>query len=307
MRDFHREKRAGISSAPSTTIRKSGRVAPALIEAGVRPAKSRGQNFLVQGAVADRIIQAASLGKSDEVIEIGPGLGVLTERIVRYPLRRLTLIEIDRRLAARLERRFSADPRVCVIAADFLDLHPSSIIVGSRVKVIGNLPFNVAAAILKKLSDTHESISRMVLMFQREVAARIRARPREDGYSALSAFTAMYWQIDLHFAVAPGSFHPRPKVSAEVLRFLPIDNPPFAQAEEQRILQTVRASFSAPRKMIRNAIQKSTGLAPSQIAAALERAGINHGARAETLGIDDFVRLSRELEPARQTGASTDA
>lgn len=282
-----------------TSARKSrvvddsaSRPAPALARAGVRPAKSRGQNFLTSAGVADRIVAAAELCETDSVVEIGPGLGILTEKIVAQPHRSLTLVELDARLAVRLQERF-AD--VGVVNADFLAIDFKALIDDSPVKVIGNLPFNVAAAILRKLCDNSRSISRMVLMFQREVAARIRATPGDDAYGALSVFTALYWKIEQHFIVAAGSFHPRPKVDAEVLAFAPHPVRSFADEDERDVLETVRASFSAPRKTIRNAIGHALGIDSPRAVRALERAAIDPGARAETLGVPDFLRLADAL------------
>ena len=271
--------------------------AATLAIAGVRPTKSRGQNFLTSSAIADRIVTAAEFDESDHIVEVGPGLGILTEKIALRPRRSLTLVELDPRLAARLADRFAGDSSVRVINADFLSLDFAAIVTEPPIKVIGNLPFNVAAAILRRLSDNSRTISRMVLMFQREVAARIRALPSDDGYSALSAFTALYWDIDLHFTVAAGSFHPRPKVDAEVLRFRPRAVPAFAIDEERIVLEVVRASFSAARKQIRNALRHSLDIDAAKIVDALESAAIDPGARAETLGVPDFVRLSRALGP----------
>jgi 16S rRNA (adenine1518-N6/adenine1519-N6)-dimethyltransferase len=270
----------------------ASRPAPALARAGVRPTKSRGQNFLTSGGVADRIVAAAKLCETDSIVEIGPGLGILTEEIATKPRRSLTLVELDSRLATRLHERF-AD--VLIINADFLAIDFAALARDSLVKVIGNLPFNVAAAILRKLSDNSRMISRMVLMFQREVAARIRATPGDDAYGALSVFTALYWKIDLHFTVAAGSFHPRPKVDAEVLAFAPNATRSFADDEERDVLETVRASFSAPRKTIRNALSHALGIDATQTVRALERAEIDPGTRAETLGVPDFLRLAQAL------------
>jgi 16S rRNA (adenine1518-N6/adenine1519-N6)-dimethyltransferase len=263
-----------------------------LARAGVRPAKSRGQNFLTSAGVADRIVAAAQLSKLDAVLEIGPGLGILTEKIVERPRRSLTLVELDPRLAVRLQERFTNIP---VINADFLAIDFEELVSDSPVKVIGNLPFNVAAAILRRLCDNSRMISKMVLMFQREVAARIRATAGDDAYGALSVFTALYWNIDLHFTVAAGSFHPRPKVDAEVLAFTPLATPSFAADNERDVLETVRASFSAPRKTIRNALSHALGIDSAQTVRALERAAIDPGARAEKLGVPDFLRLAHAL------------
>jgi 16S rRNA (adenine1518-N6/adenine1519-N6)-dimethyltransferase len=278
------------------------RPAPALARAGVRPAKSRGQNFLTSAGVAARIVAAAELCDTDAVVEIGPGLGILTEKIAARPLSSLTLVELDARLAVRLQERFG---EARVVNADFLDTDFAALAAGSSAKVIGNLPFNVAAAILRRLCDNSQMISIMVLMFQREVAARIRAVPGDDAYGALSVYTALYWNIDLHFAVAAGSFHPRPKVDAEVLRFIPRATPSFAAVDERDVLDTVRASFSAPRKTIRNALSHSLGIESVQATRALERAAIDPGTRAEKLGVPDFLRLMRTLrtELAGRIGA----
>jgi 16S rRNA (adenine1518-N6/adenine1519-N6)-dimethyltransferase len=279
---------------PSKTS-SAARPAPALAAAGVRPRKSRGQNFLVQPAVANRIVAAAELSRGDQVIEIGPGLGILSERIVAYPIARLALIELDRRLAARLAATMSGDRRVRVIDEDFLKVDLPSLVGGGRLKVLGNLPFNAAAAILRRLCDNAALIARMVLMFQREVAERIRAAPGARAYGALSVFTALYFEIESHFRVAAGSFHPRPRVDAEVLVFVPRAARLFEPGEERRVLAAVRAAFSAPRKTLRNSLAHALKLAPAAVDAALASAAIDPGARAEMLAPADFVRLARAL------------
>jgi 16S rRNA (adenine1518-N6/adenine1519-N6)-dimethyltransferase len=275
--------------------------------AGVRPRKSRGQNFLVQERLAERIVRAAGLASGDAVVEIGPGLGILSGVIVRHPIARLTLIEIDSRLAAGLASRFAADARVNVIDQDFLHADFNRIADGGLVKVIGNLPFNAAAAILERLCAYRAHISRMVLMFQREVADRIRARPGSREYGALSVFTALYWEVIDHFRVAAGNFHPRPKVDAEVLVFAPSGNAFASATEGQAILKTIRASFSSPRKTIRNSLATGLRLEPIATEDALARAAIEPSARPGTLTVADFVELTRTLGQAALAPDSTDA
>jgi 16S rRNA (adenine1518-N6/adenine1519-N6)-dimethyltransferase len=322
--------RARESWGGAATPDRGGKLRPAgaLALAGVRPHKSKGQNFLVQPRVADRIIEAAEIAGGDDVIEIGPGLGILSERIAEQPLRRLILIELDERLASRLRERFAGDSRIAVINQDFLAKAPRDFLViaprdifaiaprdfpdspppefavpdaremlpDAPLRVVANLPFNVASAILERLCAMHERIARMVLMFQREVAERIRSRPGTGNYGALSAYTAMYWEIDDHFRVAAGSFHPKPKVDAEVLTFAPRRPMSFAPAEEVHVLATVRAAFSAPRKTLRNAVGKALAIEPVALEAAFERAAIDPAARAATLAAGDFVRLARALQ-----------
>jgi 16S rRNA (adenine1518-N6/adenine1519-N6)-dimethyltransferase len=292
-----------LSAKPSSSVAvEKARWAPrfALARVGVRPSKGKGQKFLVQPAIADRIVAAAGLSLADTVIEIGPGLGILSERIAAHRVRRLYLIELDKQLAAGLRARFASVPNVEITQSDFLDLDPASIFHAPQ-KIIGSLPFNAAAAILRRLCDwRHEGRQmscRMVLMFQREVAERIRARPGQPAYSMLSAITALYWEIDAHFRVAPGSFYPKPKVDAEVLCFAPRAEFPFAPAEEAEVLSTIRAAFSARRKTIRNALHGALDLTPAVVDDALARAAIRPGVRAESLDSADFVRLSRALPP----------
>jgi 16S rRNA (adenine1518-N6/adenine1519-N6)-dimethyltransferase len=269
----------------------------------VTPSKSKGQNFLTQGAVADRIVDAAAVTSAD-VVEIGPGLGILTERILHHGVRSLTMVELDHLLAERLRETYAGDPRVKVIESDFVKIDFRSL-AHSRVKVIGNLPFNAAAAIFRILCDHHQLIETIVAMFQREVGERIRATPGDREYSALSVYAALYFDIDLHFRVAAGSFHPKPKVDAEVLRFRPRKNPPFEATEEPRVLETVRASFSAPRKMIRNSLAGGLGISSGDAAAALTRAQIDSTSRAESLSPADFVRLARALDPDRENARAS--
>jgi 16S rRNA (adenine1518-N6/adenine1519-N6)-dimethyltransferase len=261
----------------------------------VRPAKARGQNFLVTPGVADKIVSLASIEPGDEVLEIGPGLGILTERIAELPVRELVVVELDARLAERLADRFTDIGKVRVINMDFLEIDLAETLGNPPLTVIGNLPFNVAGAILRRLSDNAAVFKRMVLMFQREVAERIRALPGEAAYSALTVYTALYWRIDSHFTVAAGSFHPRPKVDAEVLRFAPLNPRPFEHDEERAVLAIVRASFAARRKTIRNSLTGALAIEAGKIGVALELARITPTARAQTLGVADFIRLARAL------------
>lgn len=281
--------------------------ARALASIAVRPRKSRGQNFLVQPAVAARIVEALEIQPSDTVAEIGPGLGILSELLASKPLSRLCLIEVDSRLAAQLAQKFSGDSRVEVLNHDFLATDLSALAAGSPVRVIGNLPFNIASAILERLRESHELITRMVLMFQREVAERIRARAGSRTYGALSVFTALYWDVQSHFRVAGGSFHPRPEVDAEVLVLDPRPALPFAPVEEKGVFATVRAAFSAPRKTVRNSLAGGLAIDAPAAEAALKRAAIDPATRPATLMTADFVRLARALGPLAWRETTPDA
>jgi 16S rRNA (adenine1518-N6/adenine1519-N6)-dimethyltransferase len=303
--EMPRVRRAPGAEAESAEIEiaKSARTSPFAVAAeleaaGVRPRKSRGQNFLVQPGIADRIVHAAAIAPGDEVVEIGPGLGILSDKILRAGVRRLWLVELDARLAKRLQSAFAGHPAVRVVCRDFLGVELTELAERPPVKVIGNLPFNAAAAILLRLDEMRGAIARMVLMFQREVAERIRARAGERAYSALSVYTALYWETREHFRVAAGNFRPAPHVDAEVIVFTPHLCAPFAPADEPALLGTIRAAFSAPRKTIRNALAGALDATPEAVAHALSRAAIDQTARPGTLSIPDFVRLAGELERA---------
>jgi 16S rRNA (adenine1518-N6/adenine1519-N6)-dimethyltransferase len=265
----------------------------ALRSAGVIPTKRRGQNFLVQGAVADRIVALADLRAGDEVVEIGPGLGILSERLLAAPVATLHLVELDRELAARLRARLAG--RVDLIEADFLKIDLAQIVLRPPIKVVGNLPFNVAAAIARKLTEHRELIARMVLMFQREVGERLRAAPGDAAYGALSALTALDWEIPRHFRVEAGSFHPRPKVDAEVLCFVPRRSPLYHPTPRSEVRDVIRAGFAIRRKHLRNALSAGLRMRPDRVEAALKAASIDPAQRAEELTAEDFLRLTRAL------------
>jgi 16S rRNA (adenine1518-N6/adenine1519-N6)-dimethyltransferase len=294
----------GVGSPASATYRgsisggsRSNQPGLALKSAGVRPSKARGQNFLVQPSVAAQIVSAAQIEADDIIVEIGPGLGILSELIVNAGPRRVILVELDGRLAATLAERFGGDPRVTVLNRDFLTLTPPEF--GSeRFKVIGNLPFSIAAAILRRLSDHRLSIARMVLMFQREVAERIRALPGSRNYGSLSVFSSLYWQIIGHFRVVAGSFHPRPKVDAAVLTMAPRLKQEFTPAEEADVRATIRAAFSAPRKTIRNSLAGGVRAHSDAIETALESAKIDPTLRPAVLDCLQLIELARILRPA---------
>lgn len=278
------------------TLTAASSPARLLKAAGIQPARSRGQNFLVQASVAERIVAMAGLEATDAVVEIGPGLGILSERLLARGIGRLCLVELDTKLAASLRRRF--DNSAEVIEADFLQLDLRQLELPKHFKVIGNLPFSSAVAILRRLGDWRERISRMVLMFQREVGARLRAQPRSAAYGALSALVTLEWEPGEHFLVHAGSFYPRPKVDAEVICFRPALNRLPADTRH-RVAEVIRAAFASRRKHLRNALADALHMDPARAAAALSAAAIDPASRAEQLALADFVRLAHVIDPNR--------
>lgn len=270
----------------------------ALRAAGLRPDRRRGQNFLVQSAIADRIVALVDPQAGEWVLEIGPGLGILSERLLGYPIEKLWLVELDAQLAARLERQLHGNFEL--LREDFLQLDLNRLGAVQGLKVVGNLPFNAAATILRRLGQYRARIGAMVLMFQREVALRLRAAPGTPAYGALTLLAALDWEIGEHFRVHAGSFHPRPKVEAEVLSFRPRVQT-LAPMMEERLRTLIRAGFASRRKNLRHALLDGLRLSDEHARAALAAAGLSARQRAEQLGMEDFVRLTTaimELAPA---------
>jgi 16S rRNA (adenine1518-N6/adenine1519-N6)-dimethyltransferase len=263
----------------------------------VRPTKARGQNFIVQQSIAQQIVGAAGICADDTIIEIGPGLGILTEQIIAAGPRHVTLVEVDSRLAAMLRARFGDDERITILNRDFLKLSRQDL-AGEGLKVIGNLPFAAATAILRQLCDFRESIARIVLMFQREVGERIRALPGARNYGALSVLSALYWRIDGHFRIAAGSFHPRPKVDAEVLVMTPHVVSGLQAVDEAGLRTTIHAAFSAPRKTIRNSLAGGLGVDTETVEAALQRIKLDPSLRPAMLNCSQLIALAGILRPA---------
>jgi len=249
----------------------------------------------VQPAIADRIVAAAEFGPASAAVEIGPGLGILSDRIAASAVAEFTMVELDGALAHALDRRFSGDSRIRLVNADILTVDLPMLTDRRPITIVGNLPFNAAGAILRRLCEWQPNIGRMVLMFQREVGERIRAYPGERSRGALTVFTDLYWECVEHFRVRAGSFHPRPAVDAEVLVMMPRIPPLFAPGEESVVLETIRAAFSAPRKAVRNALGDRLRIGSAAAAAALEQCGIDPMARAATIETGALILLARTL------------
>lgn len=264
----------------------------ALAAAGLRPRRRFGQNFLCDGGVVARIIETAELGGAPVVLEIGPGLGALTEALAARA-RRLYLIEIDRDLGARLAERFVEWPHVRVIVADVLACELDTVVPEHDVTVVANLPYNIATEVIFRLLESRARFPRAVVMLQREVAERLAARPGEEGWGVASVLVQTFATVRLAFGVSRRSFLPQPKVGSAVvdIRWSVAPRVPVADIGQYRAV--VRAAFGRRRKMLRNALEP---LAPSeQIEAACRVAGVDPRVRAERLDLEAFARLAAAL------------
>jgi len=264
------------------------RTRDALDRLGVRPHRRLGQNFLVAQPVVDRIVEIiAPRGRT--VVEIGPGLGALSDALAAAAAE-LVLVEVAPRMAERLADRHATAANVRVVTADALGVDFASLVGESgRAIAVGNLPYSVGTRILLRLVEARRSFERLVLMLQREVAERLVARPGTRAYGALTLWTALYGEAEIVLRVSPGAFVPRPKVDSAVVAIRLESEPRVELEDEACFRELVRRSFGQRRKTLRAAL--STFAA----AAEMERAGIDSGRRGETLSLVEFARLANTL------------
>jgi len=268
----------------------------ALAAAGVRPRKRWGQHFLCDAAVARRIVETAEVGPRVVALEIGPGLGALTDELAGRA-GRLYLVEIDPALAARLAARYGGNPRVRVIEGDVLALPLETLVTEPRVTVIGNLPYNIVIPILFRLREHRVRMPHAAVMVQREVAERLVARPGTPDYGVTTVLLRAFADIRLAFRVSRRSFLPPPRVESAVLDVRWSVAPRIDLGDEEAFREVVRASFGQRRKMLRNALAALARRRGVDLELACTRAGVAPSARAETLDLDAFARLARALTP----------
>ncbi|MRD72232.1 16S rRNA (adenine(1518)-N(6)/adenine(1519)-N(6))-dimethyltransferase RsmA [Rhodocyclus tenuis] len=259
---------------------------------GHRARKRFGQNFLVDRGLIGDIINAVAPQAGDCVVEIGPGLGALTAPLLDR-LDHLHVVEIDRDLVARMRRRFPAE-RLSVhegdaLAFDFASLPRPT---GVRLKVVGNLPYNISTPLLFHLADAAESVRDMHFMLQREVVERMVAEPGSSDYGRLSVMLGYRFVIDWLLDAPPEAFDPPPKVHSAVVRLIPRPASERQAVDEAVFARVVAAAFAQRRKMLRNTLK---AVIPDAGFAAL---GIDPTRRAEELPISDYVRLANWLVAA---------
>lgn len=260
-----------------------------------RARKSLGQNFLVDRGFQRRIVEALEAGPGDEVLEIGPGRGALTDHLAGT-VGRLFLVELDDVLADALQRRFAGDPGVEVIHADILTVRLDSLTDAPReLKVIGNIPYNVTTPILFHVLEAPRP-SAIVLMVQEEVAERISAPPGGKSYGALSVGVGAVARVERLMRVPRGVFRPVPGVDSAVIRIVPFDPPPLKPEEEPFFRTLVRACFQWRRKQLGTILRGHPDLrgipdAPGHLAGL----GIDPRRRPETLDPELFLALARAL------------
>ena len=256
-----------------------------------RPRKRFGQNFLHDQNVLDHIIAAADFQEDDRILEIGPGPGALTSRLLATGLPVLA-VEIDRDLGAALQAR--DEKNLDVKIGDVLRLDWAELLQNPPYKLIANLPYNISSQVLFKVLNHRHAFRRLVLMFQKEVGDRLVAEEGTRNYGILSALIQPWFQIDRVVKVPPGAFHPPPKVDSVVLCLEPLSEPRLALHDEALYRKLVKGAFAQRRKTLRNSLLGS-GWTAELIDQAFSESGINPGRRGETLKIEEFGSLANLL------------
>jgi len=272
-----------------------------LREAGLRPRHRLSQNFLVDVDVLEGILAEADPLPDERVLEIGPGLGVLTGGLLDARAR-VTAVELDDRMVEQLQARFAdelADGRLRLIAGDALDqdlVH----LVEPPYDVVANLPYHVTSPTLHRLLGAPPRAHQLVLMVQREVAERIASAP--GGMSYLSVFVQYHARVRIAFRVPREAFEPAPAVESAVIVLEPYDETDRLEpAMEDDLWRLVQAGFRERRKMLRNVLRRQlTGVAPERIERALDEVGITSDRRPQTLAVGEWIRLLEALGPLPQ-------
>ena len=260
--------------------------------------KSLGQNFLTDATIIRKIVEAVRPCANDAIIEIGPGRGALTERLVDSGAS-IAAIELDRDLAKTLLERFADRPNVRIIEDDVLEADfgnsafwPPAYAGGSDMKLVANLPYYISTAILQRLSEQRQLFSDLILMFQREVVERITAEPGNSERGFLTVIVEASFDIEKLFDVPPTAFRPPPKVWSAVVKLIPKPKPNFDESAFRSIVST---AFAQKRKTILNNLKTSFVDAEQ----SLEAAGIDAKRRAESLTLDEWAALTKLISAAK--------
>ncbi|EOS70154.1 ribosomal RNA small subunit methyltransferase A [Lachnospiraceae bacterium MD308] len=266
--------------------------------------KKFGQNFLIDAHVLDKIIRAADIGKDDMVLEIGPGIGTMTQYLAEAA-GKVIAVEIDRNLIPILQDTLDGYENVRLINEDVLKLDLRKLVQeeneGKPVKVVANLPYYITTPIIMGLFEGSVPVSSITVMVQKEVAERMKSGPGNKDYGALSLAVQYYADTYLVANVPPNCFMPRPKVGSAVIRLTRHERPPVETVDEKLMFDIIRAAFNQRRKTLANGLNNSDKLdfPKETIVNTIERLGKGAGVRGEMLTLKEFADLSNYLAEAR--------
>ncbi|MBJ6800227.1 16S rRNA (adenine(1518)-N(6)/adenine(1519)-N(6))-dimethyltransferase RsmA [Geomonas sp. Red259] len=270
-----------------------------MMEKKIKAKKEFGQNFLVDDNVLNRIVSCVAPTSDDCILEVGPGRGALSRLLVASGAR-FVAVEWDRELIPVLHAEFAGNDRVEIGHGDILrvDLHQilTTRAPGRKWKVAANLPYNISSQVLFKFMEHCDLFESLVLMLQKEVGDRLTAPPACKEYGALTVLLRLHFDIRREFIVKPGSFRPVPKVDSAVLSFTPLAAPRAEVGDEELFRRLVKGAFNQRRKTLLNSL-RSSGFddGDGSLSAALSRCGIDGLRRGETLALEEFAALSRDL------------
>ena len=259
--------------------------------------KKFGQNFLIDGHVLDKIIAGAGVTKDDMVLEIGPGIGTMTQYLAEAA-GKVVAVEIDRNLLPILQETLADYDNVKVIHADVLSLDLEKLVQeengGRPIKVVANLPYYITTPIIMALFEQHVPLANVTVMVQKEVADRMKSGPGSKDYGALSLAVQYYAEPYIVANVPCNCFMPRPNVDSAVIRLTRYEEPPVQVKDEKMLFKIIRASFNQRRKTLQNGLNNSSELnfTKDQIAAAIAEAGFSPSVRGEALTLEQFAKLT---------------
>ena len=262
----------------------------------LRADKKLGQNFLIDENVVRQIVAAAELSEADTVLEVGPGIGTLTQGLAESKAR-VVAVELDTRLLPVLATTLNGYDNVRVVHGDILKVNIMEEVGAPSFKVCANLPYYITTPIIFALLEKRLPMERLVAMVQKEVAERMAAQPGGKEYGALSVAIQYYTEPEIAFIVPPTSFIPAPAVESAVIVCKRRVKPPVEVCDEGLFFRVVKAAFSLRRKMLSNSL-KNMGIKSEQVAKWLELAGVDGKRRAETLSLEDFGKLTNSFNEA---------
>ena len=259
----------------------------------LRASKRLGQNFLIDGAVVDGIVEAAEIGPGDRVLEIGPGIGTLTQGLAEAGAD-ITAVELDKKLPEVLAHTLKGYDNVRIVPGDILKVNIREIMGEGTFKVVANLPYYITTPILMALLEKKLPITHIVTMVQKEVAERMIADPGGRDYGALSVAVQYYTLPNIVMEVPPKSFLPAPEVDSVVISCRVREVPAVQASDEKLFFRVVKAAFGQRRKTLANAM-KGAGFERERMIPAFEKTGIDMTRRGETLSLEEFAQLANAL------------
>ncbi|MEX0806721.1 MAG: 16S rRNA (adenine(1518)-N(6)/adenine(1519)-N(6))-dimethyltransferase RsmA [Candidatus Binatia bacterium] len=276
----------------------------ALRDSEFKPRKRLGQNFLIHERVIDAILRTLDLKSHDSVLEIGPGLGFLTRRLVERAAG-VWAVEIDPLLTERLRQSdLASNPIFHLISGDILKVSLAEILPSEKVKLVGNLPYRISTPVLFRVLELREHFSLLVLMVQKEVADRIASAPGTKAYGTLSVWCQIHGQVVDKVQVAPEAFFPRPKVRSTILKIALFPTPRVPRNQIPILRGLVRAAFGQRRKTLGNVMTAWLASDRNAVEKFLRSEGIDPQRRGETLTVEDFLRLTKALNSSTLLRAS---